>query len=108
MPSKVNTERLSRFDWPEQITWRNRCIYLLKSPHSTAVPFGISSNCDILSTHRQRACSQRSSNRAKEKATVLTFERRDTAVGAQPTLAFSQIQLSRASSSTSSDTVFTR
>jgi hypothetical protein len=33
-------------------------------------------------------------------ATVPTFERRDTAVGAKPTLAFSQIHLSRASFAT--------
>src|SRR5260370_25345103 len=97
MPPTVTTERLHRFDCPERRTWRNRGIYLLKSPHSTSVPFAISSNCDILSAYRERACSQRSSNRAKEKATVLTFERRDTAVGAKPTLAFSQIPLSRAS-----------
>src|ERR1700747_541673 len=57
-------------------------------------------NRDILSMYQERACIQRSGNRASEKATVLTFERRDTAVGAKPTLAFSQIQLSRASFAT--------
>jgi len=68
---------LENFDAGRRLFERSRAKYLAQSRQIdllTVLPYH--SDCDILSTYRERACSQRFSNRATEKAAVPTFEKK--------------------------------